>query len=36
MISLSKNVQNDKLDEIVNKYNKTYQSTTKMKDVDVK
>ena len=25
----------DKLDEIVNKYNNTYHSTTKMKPVDV-
>ena len=26
----------DKLDDIVNKYNNTYHSTTKMKPVDVK
>ena len=35
MISVSKNVYIDKLDDIVNKYN-TYQSTIKMKSVDVK
>ena len=36
MISISKNVYVDKLDDIVNKYNNTYQATTKMKPVDVK
>ena len=35
MISVSKNVYNDKLDDIVNKYNNTY-STIKIKPVDVK
>ena len=34
--SLSKNVYIDKLDDIVNKYNNTYHSTTKMEPVDVK
>ena len=36
MTSISKNVYNDKLDEIVNKYNSTYHRTIKMKPVDVK
>ena len=36
MTSISKNVCNDKLDEIVNKCNNTYHSTIKMKSVDVK
>ena len=36
MTSRSKNVYNDKLDDIVNKYNTTYHSTIKMKPVDVK
>ena len=36
MISVSKNVYIDKLDDIVNKYNNTYNSTIKMKPVDVK
>ena len=36
MISISKNGYIDKLDVIVNKYNNTYHSTTKMKPVDVK
>ena len=37
MTSLSKNVYIDKkLDGIVNKYNNTYQSTMKMKSVDIK
>ena len=35
MTSISKNVYIDKLDGIVNKYNKTY-STAKMKLIDVK
>ena len=30
------NVFNNKLDDIVNKYNNTYHSKTKMKPVDVK
>ena len=36
MTSVSKNVYIDKLDDIVNKYSNTYQSTTKKKPVDVK
>ena len=36
MTSLSKNVFTDKLDNIVNKYNKIYRSTMKMKPADVK
>ena len=36
MTSVSKNVYIDKSDDIVNKYNNTYHSTTKMKPVDVK
>ena len=32
---ISKKVYIDKLDNIVNKYNNTYHSTTKMKPVDV-
>ena len=35
MTSISKNVYIDKLDDVVNKYNKTYK-TIKMKPVDVK
>ena len=35
MTSISKNVYIDKLDHIVNEYNKTYNSTVKMKPVDV-
>ena len=35
MTSIS-NVYVDKLDDIVNKYNNIYHSTTKMKPVDVK
>ena len=34
--SISKNVYIDKLDDIVNKYNTAYHSTTKMNSVDVK
>ena len=33
MISISKNVYIGKLDDIVNKYNKTYQRTIKVKPV---
>ena len=36
MNSISKNVYIDKLDDIVNKYNNTYQRKIKMKPVDVK
>ena len=36
MTSISKNMYIDKLDDIFNKYNKTYHSTIKMKPVDVK
>ena len=36
MTSISKNLYIDKLDNIVNKYNNTYHSTTKMKPADVK
>ena len=36
MTSISKNVYNDKLDDIGNKYNNTYHSTIKMKPADVK
>ena len=36
MTSISKNVYSDKLDDIVNKYNNTYNRTTKMKPVHVK
>ena len=36
MISISKNLYIDKLDDIVNKYNNTYHSTIKMKPVNVK
>ena len=36
MTSISKNVYIDKLDDIVNKYNKTYHNTIKMKHVDAK
>ena len=36
MISISKNVYNDKLDDIVNRYNNTRRSTIKMKPVGVK
>ena len=36
MVSISKNVYIDKLDDIVNKYNNAYHSTIKMKPVDVK
>ena len=36
MTALSKNVNIDKLDDIVNEYNNTYHRTIKMKPVDVK
>ena len=36
MISISKNVYIDKLDDIVNKYNNTYNGTIKTKPVDTK
>ena len=36
MTSLSKNVSIDKLDNIVNKYSKTYHSLIKLKPADVK
>ena len=34
--SVSRNFYTDKLDDIVNKYNNAYNSTIKMKPVDVK
>ena len=36
MISVSKNIYIDKLDDIANKCNNTYHSTIKMKPVDIK
>ena len=36
MISISKEVYTDKLDDVVNKYNKTYHRTIRMKIVDAK
>ena len=36
MISVSKNVYIDKLDNIANEYNNTYHRTIKVKPVDVK
>ena len=36
MTSISKNVYIDKSDDIVDKYNNTYDSTIKMKPIDVK
>ena len=36
MMTISKNVYIDKLDDIVNEYNNTYHRTIKMKPVDVK
>ena len=36
MTSISRNVDIDKLYDIVNKYNNTYHSTIKMKPVDIK
>ena len=35
IISISKTVYIDKLDDIVNKYNNTYDSTSKIKPIDV-
>ena len=36
MTSISKNVYNNKLDDIVNEYNNTYHATIKMKPIAVK
>ena len=36
MTSISKNVSIDKLDDIVDEYNNTYHTTSKMKPIDVK
>ena len=36
MTMISKNIYNDKLYEIVDKYDKTYHRTIKMKSADVK
>ena len=36
MTTISKSLYNDKLDDIVNKYNNTYHRTIKLKPVDVK
>ena len=36
MTSIPKNVYIDKVDDIINKYHKTYYSTIKMKPVDIK
>ena len=36
MISISKNVYTNKLDDIVNEYNNIYHRTIKLKPVDVK
>ena len=36
MISISRDVYIDKLDDIVNEYNNTYHRTVKMKPVDVR
>ena len=36
MTSISENVYINKLDDIVNEYNKTYHRTIKMKPVDIK
>ena len=36
MVSISKNVFIDKLDDMVEKYNNTYHSTIKMRPIDVK
>ena len=36
MTSISKNVYIDKLDDIVDEYNNTYDTTIKMKPIDIK
>ena len=36
MTSISKNIDNDKLDDIFNKYDNTYQSRIKIEPVDIK
>ena len=36
MVSISKKVHNDKVDEKINKYNNAYHKTFKMKPIDVK
>ena len=36
MISISKNVYINKLDDIVNEYNNTYHRTIKMKPIEIK
>ena len=36
MTSISKNIYNDKLDDIVNEYSNAYNRTIKMKPIDVK
>ena len=36
MTSISKNVYINKIDDIVNEYNNTYQTTIKMRPIDVK
>ena len=36
MISISKNIYIDTIDDLVNEYNNAYRSTVKMKPVDVK
>ena len=36
MVSISKNVYIDKLDDIINEYNNTYHSTIKKKPIDIK
>ena len=36
MTSISKNVYNDKLDDIVHEYNNAYHRTIKLKPIDVK
>ena len=36
MVSISKDVYIDKLDDIANEYNNTYHRTIKMKPIDVK
>ena len=36
IVSVSKNVYIDKLDDTINKYNNTYRSTIKIKPIDVK